>query len=202
MLFNAVPPPALQWLPIFKSCIDCFMPCPHHWHLPIIKIMSSTRCYTVISCINITNISNEKLIVIQYINQRLSNNSQIWECPTWKWPIDPHNPPCLNGNSNFIPNTWSLALVTKPSWPEWLWFTIIDTASITCQTHLQNVFSCTWQIDANISSARYVLVNSSPHNKQWTGCTSCETFINSHNWEHFRGLTPNKDQCRCCATPP
>ena len=120
--------------PAFESAIDSFMSSSS-------QTLSSLLFHSVkvfpwnikpLRVATVAIVSNSTLISLKHVNQLHLGNFQVRELTTWKWSIQPDNPTSLNTDTNFIPDTWPLELLAKPSLVEGMRLTDPEVSTINC----------------------------------------------------------------------
>ena len=108
------------------------MTCPSQSIHFLFVIVISSRCFCPLSSIVVSPISYIALIIIQMMINPCLCDFPLRPFPSWKWPINPNNPPCFYTYSHFIPQSQSLQLVTVPLWVKWNWFLDPKISPVNC----------------------------------------------------------------------
>ena len=95
-------------------------PC-HSIHF-LFMIVISSRSFCPLPSIVVSPISYVAFIFIQMMIDPRLCDFPVWPFTCGKWTINPYYPTCFDADSQFIPKTWTLKLVTVPFWVENIWF--------------------------------------------------------------------------------
>jgi hypothetical protein len=68
--------------------------------------------------VSVAAIGNNLLSRAEELDDSAPSDLQVGEASSRKGAVGPHNPTCLNTDSDFIPNTWAIQFVGEPLWTE------------------------------------------------------------------------------------